>query len=129
MAADIPLEEDFEIDVDCRYLAEQSEPDDDQFVFAYTINITNKGQRGAQLMRRHWLITDANGKQQEVHGDGVIGEQPYIDSCASFEYTSGAILTTPLGTMEGRYEMVDDEGRLFSTPIPRFSLTKPGILH
>ena len=119
----------FEIDVDCQYLPEQSQPEEQQYVFAYTIKITNCGSHGAQLMRRHWIITDANGQRQEVRGDGVIGEQPYIESGASFQYTSGAILKTPLGTMEGQYEMVDDGGESFSTPIPLFSLTKPGILH
>ncbi|WP_144392204.1 Co2+/Mg2+ efflux protein ApaG [Pleionea sediminis] len=119
----------FEIEVDCEYLEDQSKPDSDQFVFAYTVNITNTGEVGAQLLRRHWIITDANGKEQEVRGDGVIGEQPHIDPGETYQYTSGAILKTPLGTMEGSYQMQSDTGLEFDAPIPLFSLTKPGILH
>lgn len=119
----------FEIDVDCRYLEDQSKPEDEQFVFAYTVSIRNRSVVGAQLMRRHWIITDANGKEQEVKGDGVIGEQPYIDSGESYQYTSGAILKTPLGSMHGSYEMVTDTGDTFNAPIPLFSLAKPGILN
>ncbi len=120
---------DFEIEVDCRYLEEQSKPEQEQFVFAYTVNITNTGDGGAQLLRRHWIITDANGKEQEVKGDGVIGEQPYIEPGESYQYTSGAILKTPLGTMTGSYQMQADDGQEFDAPIPLFSLTKPGILN
>ena len=80
-------------------------------------------------MRRHWLITDADGKTQEVNGDGVVGEQPYIEAGQSYQYTSGAMINTPLGTMEGHYEMEGDGGQAFLAPIPVFSLTKPGILH
>jgi ApaG protein len=119
----------FEIKVDCRYLEEQSRPEDEQYVFAYTIHITNNGNFGAKLLRRHWIITDANGNVQEVKGDGVVGEQPYIDVGERYQYTSGAILNTPLGTMEGSYQMMTDDGRHFLAPIPRFSLTKPGVLN
>ncbi|NVJ59026.1 MAG: Co2+/Mg2+ efflux protein ApaG [Gammaproteobacteria bacterium] len=119
----------FEIDVDCRYLEDQSKPEEEQFVFAYTVFIKNNSIVGAQLMRRHWIITDANGKEQEVKGDGVIGEQPYIDSGESYQYTSGAILKTPLGSMHGSYEMVTDTGDTINARIPLFSLAKPGILN
>ncbi len=119
----------FEIKVVSRYLEEQSKPEDEQFVFAYTVTIINQSGSAAQLMRRHWIITDANGHQQEVKGDGVIGEQPYIEDGESYQYTSGAILNTPLGTMEGSYQMLDEEGKPFNAPIPVFSLAKPGVLH
>ncbi len=119
----------FDIKVDCRYIEDQSRPEDDQYVFAYTVHITNNGDSGAKLLRRHWIITDADGEVQEVKGDGVIGEQPYINAGESYQYTSGAILNTPLGTMEGSYQMVDDEGKHFLAPIPLFSLTKPGVLN
>ncbi|MEE4244333.1 MAG: Co2+/Mg2+ efflux protein ApaG [Kangiellaceae bacterium] len=119
----------FEINVDCRYLAEQSKPDEKQYVFAYTVTIENQGDEAAQLMTRHWVITDADGKVQEVHGDGVIGEQPCIEPGESYQYTSGAILNTPLGTMQGSYQMETIQGQRFDAAIPLFSLTKPGILN
>jgi ApaG protein len=119
----------FDIKVDCRYLEEQSRDEDEHFVFAYTIHISNNGDFGAKLLRRHWIITDADGKIQEVRGDGVVGEQPYIDAGESYQYTSGAVLSTPLGTMEGSYQMMTDDGRHFLVKIPLFSLTKPGVLN
>ncbi|MEE4186208.1 MAG: Co2+/Mg2+ efflux protein ApaG [Gammaproteobacteria bacterium] len=111
------------------YLAEQSQPDDRRFVFAYTINIYNAGDATAQLLTRHWLITDADGRVQEVHGDGVIGEQPHIKPGETHTYSSGAVLETPVGTMEGRYGMVSADGVQFDTPIPVFSLAVPGVLN
>lgn len=111
------------------YLAEQSEPDERRFVFTYTISIHNAGQSPAQLLTRHWLITDADGRVQEVHGDGVIGEQPTIAPGQTHTYSSGAVLETPVGTMEGRYGMVSDSGTPFDTPIPVFSLAVPGVLN
>ncbi|PWK53083.1 Co2+/Mg2+ efflux protein ApaG [Pleionea mediterranea] len=119
----------FEIEVDCKYLDHQSKPDSEQYVFAYTINIINRSEVSAQLLRRHWIITDANGDEQEVKGDGVIGEQPHIEPGESYQYTSGAILKTPLGTMQGSYQMKDANGEEFDAPIPLFSLTKPGVLN
>jgi len=111
------------------YIAEQSEPAQNRFVFAYTITITNAGLITAKLLSRHWLIADANGKVQEVRGDGVIGEQPYLRPGETFRYTSGAILDTPVGTMQGNYQMRSDEGETFAAAIPKFTLSIPRTLH
>ena len=111
------------------FIAEQSVPDKDRYVFAYTITITNVGLVPAQLLDRHWLITDSNGKIQEVRGDGVIGEQPYLRPGEIFRYTSGAILETPVGTMQGKYTMHSDDGEQFSATIPQFTLSIPRTLH
>jgi ApaG protein len=118
-----------DISVATRYLDDQSEPEQDRFVFAYTIHIRNSGKVPARLLGRHWLITDANGKVQEVHGEGVVGEQPWLRPGEDFEYTSGAVLETDLGTMEGRYDMLADDGTQFDAPIPAFTLTVPRTLH
>jgi ApaG protein len=111
------------------FIAAQSAPDQDRYVFSYTITITNAGAVPAKLLTRHWLITDANGKVQEVRGDGVIGEQPYLKPGESFRYTSGAMIETPVGTMQGEYIMRSDEGDNFSARIPRFTLSIPRTLH
>jgi ApaG protein len=111
------------------YLPDQSDEEEDRYVFAYTIRIVNAGSAPAQLLSRHWVITDANGKVQEVRGDGVVGEQPRLEPGEHFEYTSGAILETPLGTMHGSYRMVDDDGREFDAPIASFTLSIPRTLH
>jgi len=111
------------------FIAEQSAPDEDRYVFAYTITITNAGEQPAKLLSRHWLITDANGKMQEVRGDGVVGEQPYLKPGESFCYTSGAILETPVGTMQGSYTLRADDGVNFDTSIPKFTLSIPRTLH
>lgn len=116
------------IDVLTNYLQEQSEPRDSKYVFSYTITIRNEGEVPAKLLRRHWVITDANGKVQEVRGDGVVGEQPYIKPGQGFRYSSGAVLETPVGTMQGSYQMVADGGQTFDAPIPTFRLAVPGIL-
>ena len=100
-----------------------------RYVLAYTITITNEGTVPAQLLNRHWLITDSNGKIQEVRGDGVIGEQPYLKPGEMFRYTSGAILETPVGTMQGQYTMHSDEGDNFNAQIPQFTLSIPRTLH
>jgi len=118
-----------DIDVVTDYIAEQSDPTVDRYVFAYTITINNRGEIPAKLLNRHWLITDANGKVQEVRGEGVVGEQPHLNPGEHFEYTSGAVLETPVGVMEGEYEMVTDEGDTFWAPIDRFSLAIPRTLH
>ena len=118
-----------QVEVQTAYIEDQSSPDNDRYVFAYTINIQNHGQRTAQLLNRHWVITDANGKIQEVRGEGVIGEQPKLRPGESFEYTSGAILETPVGAMEGEYEMVADSGEHFLALINAFSLSIPNIRH
>jgi ApaG protein len=117
------------VDVDARYLENQSNPGEGRFVFAYTITIRNQGEVPARLLKRHWLITDANGKVQEVRGEGVVGEQPYLKPGQGFRYTSGAILETPVGAMEGRYEMLADDGVSFDAPIAAFTLAMPGTIH
>ena len=117
------------IEVETSYLDEQSDPKDGRYVFAYTITIRNEGESAAKLLTRHWIITDANGKVQEVRGDGVVGEQPNLKPGQGFRYSSGAVLETPVGTMQGAYTMVDDEGARFEAPIPPFRLAMPGVLH
>jgi ApaG protein len=119
----------FAIDVATRYLDEQSEPDQDRYVFAYTIHIRNNGRVPARLLGRRWVITDANGNVQEVTGEGVVGEQPWLRPGEDFSYTSGAVLETHLGTMHGSYEMLADDGTRFDAPIPRFTLSVPRTLH
>ncbi|MDI1230856.1 MAG: Co2+/Mg2+ efflux protein ApaG [Methylobacter sp.] len=111
------------------FIEAQSSPDEDRYVFAYTITITNVGKIPAKLLQRHWLITDSNGKTQEVRGDGVIGEQPYLKPGESFRYTSGAMIETPVGTMQGDYTMHSDDGDNFQADVPRFTLSIPRTLH
>ena len=118
-----------EIQIATRFLDEESEPDLDRYVFAYTIRIRNLGRRAAQLVSRHWIITDGNGKVDEVHGEGVVGEQPLIAPGELFEYTSGAVLETAVGSMQGRYDMVGEDGTRFDAPIPPFTLSVPRTLH
>ncbi|GAB3378152.1 Co2+/Mg2+ efflux protein ApaG [Lysobacter fragariae] len=118
-----------DVDVATRYLDDQSEPEQDRYVFAYTIRIHNSGSVPARLLTRHWTITDANGKTEEVDGEGVVGKQPYLRPGEGFEYTSGAVLETDLGTMFGRYSMLADDGTQFDAPIPAFTLTVPRTLH
>jgi ApaG protein len=118
-----------DVEVRTRFLADQSEPDDGRFVFAYTIRIHNSGEVPARLISRHWLITDDNGKVQEVRGDGVVGEQPWLRPGEEFEYTSGAVLETALGTMHGSYQMLADDGTRFDAPIAPFTLSMPRTLH
>ncbi len=117
------------VEVSTSYIEEQSAPQQDRYVFAYTITIRNEGATAAKLMTRHWMITDANGKVNEVHGDGVVGEQPYLRPGESFQYTSGTMMDTPVGAMEGSYQMVDDEGEAFDARIPAFTLSIPRTLH
>lgn len=119
----------FQIDIETEYLIAESEPNVDRFVFAYTIKITNMGAKAASLNSRHWIITDANGEVSEVKGQGVVGEQPRIEPGESYQYTSGAILETPIGTMQGSYQMETDDGEQFDAEIPVFSLSQPGVLH
>lgn len=111
------------------FIAEQSVPEKDRYVFAYTISITNEGEVSAKLLQRYWLITDANGKIQEVQGEGVIGEQPYLKPGQTFRYTSAAILETPVGIMQGHYTMRSDDGDDFNATIPQFTLSIPRVLH
>ncbi len=111
--------------VQSRYLAEQSSPPHDRYVFAYTITISNEGATTAQLRTRHWVITDGRGGVEEVRGDGVVGEQPRLTPGQSFQYTSGCVLTTAIGTMHGTYRMHRDDGSTFDANIGTFSLASP----
>ena len=117
------------IRVATQYVDDQSEPDIDRYVFAYTITIENKSDIPAQLLSRHWVITDANGKVQEVSGDGVVGEQPTLGPGDTYRYSSGAVLATPVGAMQGVYRMQTGDGIDFDAPIPPFTLAVPGMLH
>ncbi|MCC7097582.1 MAG: Co2+/Mg2+ efflux protein ApaG [Thermomonas sp.] len=119
----------FDIDVDARYLDDQSIPEERRYMFAYTIRIRNRGTVPARLLGRYWLITDGNGQVREVEGDGVVGEQPWLRPGEGFEYTSGAVLETDIGTMQGSYDMLADDGTRFATPIPAFTLSVPRTLH
>lgn len=112
-----------------RYIEAQSSADDDRYVFSYTIVIENQGQLTATLLSRHWLITDANGKIQEVTGEGVIGKQPRIRPGESFSYSSGAVVETPVAVMQGQYLLENSDGEQFNTPIPKFTLSIPRVLH
>ena len=118
-----------DIDIQTHYMEERSSPDQDRYAFSYTITIENSGVTSAKLLNRHWLITDANGKTQKVRGEGVVGEQPLLEPGESYQYTSGAILETPVGAMEGEYELIDGQGRRFFAPIPPFTLSIPGLIH
>ena len=118
-----------DVKVQSRFLPEQSTPEDGRFVFAYTIRIHNSGQVPARLISRHWLITDGNGKIQEVRGEGVVGEQPWLRPGEDFEYTSGAVLETGMGTMQGSYQMLADDGTEFDASIAPFTLSVPRTLH
>lgn len=111
------------------YLPEESAPEASRYVFAYRVVIANEGPRDAQLLTRHWWVTDGNGEVQEVHGSGVVGRQPHIAVGASFEYTSGAVLESPVGAMHGYYEFVDDQGHRFEAAIPAFTLSVPNLRH
>ncbi len=117
------------IEVATNYVVDQSESDVGRYVFAYTITIENLSDVAARLLSRHWVITDANGKVQEVTGDGVVGEQPHLNPGESFRYSSGAVLETPVGAMQGSYRMEADNGTNFEAPIPPFTLAVPGVLH
>lgn len=118
-----------DIDVATRFLDDRSLPENGRYVFAYTIRIRNCGRVPARLLGRHWVITDANGKVQEVTGEGVVGEQPWLRPGEDFRYTSGAVLETPQGTMQGSYDMLADDGTRFDAPIPQFTLSVPRTLH
>ena len=117
------------VEVATEYLPDQSEPAAARYVFAYTITITNTGGVPAQLISRHWIITDADGKVQEVRGLGVVGHQPLLKPGEHFEYTSGSALATPVGTMKGSYQMVAEDGTRFDAPISEFVLAMPRTLH
>ncbi len=118
-----------QVEVETRYIPEQSDPHHNRHVFAYTITIVNQGSVAAKLLTRHWIITDAEGKVQEVRGEGVVGEQPYLRPGDGFRYTSGTILETPIGSMQGSYRMIADDGTEFDAEIPAFNLAVPNTLH
>ena len=117
------------VEVETAFLPEQSAPQDNRYVFSYTITIRNEGPVAARLLTRHWIITDSNGKVQEVRGDGVVGEQPHLKPGQGFRYSSGTVIETPVGAMQGSYQMEDDDGGRFDAPVAPFRLAMPGILN
>lgn len=119
------------IDIKVRptYIADQSDPVNNHYVFSYTVTIRNNGSDAAKLLTRHWIITDGDGLIQEVKGEGVIGEQPHLKPGEGFQYTSGTFMNTPFGTMHGSYQMISDSGEKFDAEIPTFQLTAPNTLH
>ncbi|MHA6310150.1 Co2+/Mg2+ efflux protein ApaG [Pantoea conspicua] len=117
------------VHVQSQYVASQSSPDDERYVFAYTITIRNLGRSSVQLLGRYWLITNGNGRETEVQGEGVVGEQPHIAAGNEFQYTSGAVIETPMGTMQGHYVMVDEQGETFHVEIPVFRLAIQTHIH
>ncbi len=120
---------DIQVSAHTAFIPEQSDLENGRYVFAYTITITNAGNIPAQLVSRHWIITDANNQVQEVRGLGVVGEQPLLRPNESFQYTSGTAIATPVGTMRGSYQMIAEDGRQFDAPIPEFTLSMPRVLH
>ena len=118
-----------QVNTHVEYIPEQSSEEQDRYVFAYTITITNSGSIAAQLISRHWMITDASNNVQEVRGLGVVGEQPLLKPGESFEYTSGSAIATPVGTMKGSYQMVAEDGTKFDAIITEFTLSMPRVLH
>lgn len=118
-----------DVHVESVYVEEQSAPADGRYVFAYTVTIRNTGEIPAQLLTRHWIITDANSKVQEVRGEGVVGEQPHLNPGEGFQYTSGTMIETPVGSMRGSYQMRADDGVDFEAEIPAFTLAVPRVLH
>ena len=118
-----------EVDVKVTYLPSQSNIPGSQYAFAYTITITNRGETGAQLRTRHWIIQDETREVEEVVGEGVVGQQPYISAGESLAYSSGAIINTETGSMKGSYGMINDQGQRFDAVIPEFSLSEPYTLH
>ncbi|ROR05197.1 Co2+/Mg2+ efflux protein ApaG [Erwinia sp. JUb26] len=117
------------VQVQSVYIESQSAPDEDRYVYAYTITIRNLGRSSVQLLGRYWLITNGNGRETEVRGEGVIGEQPHIEPGGEYQYTSGAVLETPMGTMQGHYQMVDSEGEKLRVDIPVFRLAIASHIH
>jgi ApaG protein len=120
---------DIEIEVNTRYLEAESDPELEKYVFIYEIKIFNCGKQSLQLLSRHWIITDGNQQILEVEGSGVVGQQPRIEPGEMYQYTSGTVLETPVGTMRGSYNMITDDGGSFVAQIPEFGLVAPGLLH
>lgn len=128
-ALDKQKEHDTRVEVETLYIPDQSAPEQSRYVFSYTITIRNHGSVPVRLLSRHWIITDANSKVEEVRGEGVVGEQPYLKPGDGFRYTSGTVIATPVGSMQGSYHMITDDGSEFDAPIPAFSLSIPHALH
>jgi len=120
---------DISVAANATYVADQSDPSRNQYVFSYKITVTNTGSVPAKLISRHWIITDGEHRVQEVKGLGVIGQQPLLRPGESFEYTSGTHLATPVGTMRGTYQMIAEDGSAFEATIPLFTLSVPRVLH
>ena len=120
---------DISVKVEPAYIEEQSDPEMENCVFSYTVTITNNGNIPARLLTRHWVITNGDGETQEVKGDGVVGEQPYLKPGEGFQYTSGTLIKTPVGSMHGSYQMLSDDGKEFDAPIPEFYLVVPKTMH
>ncbi len=120
---------DIAVHVETAFLDDQSKPTDNRYVFSYTITIQNRGTVAARLLTRHWVITDGNGQIREIRGDGVVGEQPLVAPGEGYEYTSGAVLETSVGTMQGSYQMLGEDGTRFDADIPEFVLSIPRTLH
>ena len=118
-----------DVSVTTQYLAGQSQPEQSRYAFAYTVTIRNRGQEPAKLLSRHWIITDGDGRVQEVRGAGVVGQQPHLAPGASHTYSSGTVMATPVGTMQGSYQMLADDGKRFDAEIAPFRLAVPGVLH
>ncbi|MGN2242426.1 Co2+/Mg2+ efflux protein ApaG [Frateuria sp. GZRR33] len=118
-----------DVQVETRFVPDQSKPHDNRYVFAYTVTLHNAGDVPARLLTRHWVITDANGKVEEVRGEGVVGDQPWMRPGDRYQYSSGAVLDTAVGTMRGSYQMLADDGTRFEAPIPPFTLSIPRTLH
>ena len=127
----MPASQEYQIDVQVEtlYLEEESSPEESRYVFAYTVTINNTGRVSAKLISRHWIVTDANNKVQEVRGEGVVGAQPHLKPGESFRYTSASMIETPVGCMQGSYQMLADDGHEFDARIPVFNLSTPNILH
>lgn len=122
-------DKDIKVSVEAQYLDDQSDSSEDRYVFVYTVTIENKGNISAKLIARHWIITDSNQKVQEVKGEGVVGEQPYLPPGTRFSYTSGTVLETPFGTMRGSYKMIAEDGSEFDAKIEEFLLSVPRTIH
>lgn len=125
--ADSPYQ--IDVSVETRYLPEQSSPEQSRYAFSYTVTLHNSGSNAAKLLTRHWIITDGDGRVQEVRGAGVIGQQPHLQPGQSHTYSSGTVLTTKVGNMHGSYQMIADDGTRFDAPIAPFRLAVPGALH
>ena len=123
------MKNNIEIELHTNYIKDQSAPALNRYVYAYTITIMNTGDIAAKLISRHWVITDGHGNTQEVRGEGVIGEQPHIEPGESYEYTSGTVMETPVGSMHGSYQMINDDSEEFDATIPAFTLSTPHALH